>query len=199
MPGSDKTVEATVVATAQPVHATVVVSAEPVPNQMQRYEDPNIAIGEWDKGLCGCCSHKECGLMCCINFCFCSPCIYASNVSQSGLTPFGVDNPDTLCWATLGITFCTTYCCGPQLWNYGMRREHVQKYGMKESDLESGCMACCCNGCSMLQLTNEIMVRKNLTFECGQVKPDLNSGAALNSNTAPVNAAGVGVVVSNVK
>jgi hypothetical protein len=32
--------------------------------------------------------------------------------------------------------------------------------------------ACCCLGCSICQVTNEIMVRKNLTYECGQVKPD---------------------------
>ena len=165
----------TVIATAPPVQATF-VSAEPVPIHMQRYEDPNqdpnIAIGEWDNGLCGCCYHKECGSLCCIvNFCFCGLCTYASNVSQSGLTPCGVEK-DSLCCHTICIHLCCSYCCGPQLWNFSLRRKHARKYGFKESDCESMCYACCCLFCSMCQVTNEIMVRKNLTYECGQVKPD---------------------------
>ena len=146
-------------------------SVVPVARNMDR-NIPPPGTADWNNGLCDCFSHKDCGLMCCCQFSFCSICLWSSTVSQSGLTVFSVETPNSLCWATMGISMFTGYCFGPCIWNSSVRQELAKQNGIDESQCNSVALACCCHLCSMMQMTNEIMIRKNLTFGCASAEPD---------------------------
>ena len=121
----------------------------------------------------------DCGPGCCCNFYCCSMCVWANAVSLSGMEPFGIASPDTLCWATIGIHCCTSYCCGPCLWSYEMRQQLTKNLGIDETPMCSAAQAVCCTGCSIMQMTHEIMTRKNLKFGCcGSVEVDQNAPTA---------------------
>jgi hypothetical protein len=68
-----------------------------------------------------------------------------------------------------------------------MRQELAKNVGIDETPMASMAQAMCCTCCSTLQMTHEIMTRKNLKFGCATVEADGNNFAT---------AGGVDVVVN---
>ena len=74
-----------------------------------------------------------------------------------------------------------------------MRQQLTKNHGIDETPMASAAQAVCYTGCSIMQMTHEIMTRKNLKFGCATVEVDQN---AIVTGASPT--AGVDVVV-NVK
>ena len=106
----------------------------------------------WDNGLCGCCSVKDCGVMCCINEYFCGPCIWGSVMEQAGQGSCFV-----CCLALYCCPHCTIAKAGCDV---------AGKYGIEEG----GCGACmkafCCTCCYALQIQHEVMTKEGLNYGC---------------------------------
>lgn len=159
-------VQAVAVQPMQPVQPLIV---QPVPSQPVQFPAEITPPSEWSQGICGCCSHKDCGCMCCLaSTCF-SCCFYPTLEQEAGV-PNGFGG-----WAPTCITLCGlpdmalgAVGCPPVInavARYFLRRGAVKRYNIQESELSSFCWCCWCGWCSMVQQTNEMMVRKHLIFD----------------------------------
>ena len=108
--------------------------------------------------LCGCCSVKDCGPMCCINEYFCGQCIWGSVMEKGGQGSCVV-----CCLAISCFPCCTLIAAGQQV---------SGKYQLEEGFVGACCKATCCPCCYAFQIQHEIMVKENLHYGCMAVEAD---------------------------
>jgi len=120
-------------------------------------------MAQWSGGLCGCCSVKDCGPMCCINEYFCGPCVFGSIMEKGGLGSCFV-----CCIALECFPCCTIMKAGMDV---------SAKYGIQEGCCNACMKACCCTCCYALQIQNEVMIKEKLHYGCMAVEGDGGSPA----------------------
>ena len=98
---------------------------------------------QWETGICGCCDVKDCGVGCCCKLYCGGECIFGSAMEK----------------ASLGSCFtcCCALGCFPTCVLCNARKVIGQKYGIKEDDCTSCMLACCCPGCTLIQVVNQVL------------------------------------------
>lgn len=104
---------------------------------------------------------RDCGLNCCVQNCFCQPCIVSSALRKGGFKDGDFIGISLL----LGGDTILDEVAG-----YFTRRKVAKKYGIEEGKFKSCLVSCCCLPLSNLQVVNTIMVRERLTYGCAHVK-----------------------------
>ena len=130
----------------------------------------------WETGLCGCCDVKDCGCGCCCKTYCCSECIWGSAMETAGI---GSCIGDCLCkppphralrsWISLSARARAVMTLCPCIALPCRRADVAKKYNIEESCPSTWCMGCCCCLCTYYQVTNQILVKENATWGCGNV------------------------------
>ena len=115
----------------------------------------------WETGLLECCAVRDCGLNCCVQQCFCQPCVVSSALRKGGFKDGDLIGISLLLGGQ-GIL--------DEIAGYFARRKVVRKYGIDEGEFRSFLISCCCAPLSNLQVVNTIMVRERLDYGCARVK-----------------------------
>ena len=109
----------------------------------------------WSTGLLKCLTSPNVGGKCCFAHCCCQPCVWASSLEH-----IQVDN---------AFLLGAFVCCGgrgllDEFSGYIGRRAVVRKYDIRESELESGLVACVCGPCGRCQEVDTIVQRERLEY-----------------------------------
>ena len=122
----------------------------------------------WNSDLCGCCSGPDCGCNCCVQWYFCSPCVFGDLNEKAG---FG------------GCTECCLFyfCCNPCAVSKLAMDVNKKYEGIGDSNGMIFLKGCFCNVCLQFQATNEIMFREGLKYDCASTKAveDAPAGTAM--------------------
>uniref|UniRef100_A0A7S2FW94 Uncharacterized protein n=1 Tax=Haptolina brevifila TaxID=156173 RepID=A0A7S2FW94_9EUKA len=114
----------------------------------------------FSNGICDCCSIKDCGPLCCINQYCCASCIWGDAMAKAD------EGNCPLCCLAIScgeIAPCVVLFKGLDI---------AKKYNVDEPAFNACIKAACCMPCYIFQIENEIMVRENLTWDCGSLKKD---------------------------
>jgi len=149
-----------------PVQAAVVQPVLALPAAIQVHLPPPA---RWKKGICDCCSHKDCGLACCCALACCECCAYPNVKETAGL------RHDLGGWcgeccllsgcADVGLAFVGMPAVASIVTRFLLRKQIALRYNIQEDGCESFCCACCCGPCALCQQTNEIFERENLVWD----------------------------------
>lgn len=117
--------------------------------------DPN-STKEWSSGLCSCCD--DCGI-CVLSFC--CPCIqYGMSTEMFGE---GVLFREPSC-AVHAIIYIAFDIFGLGCIVLGLQRQLVrEKYGIKGTSFNDFCCSCCCQPCTLAQVSREIKANGGVT------------------------------------
>jgi Cys-rich protein (TIGR01571 family) len=101
-----------------------------------------MAEAQWQTGICHCHIVKDCGTACCCQTCLGLPCIFGAAMERAGLGGC--------------FPWCSALNCCPCCTGCNARAKVAEKYGIKEGGSMSCIYACCCPGCSELQIINQV-------------------------------------------
>lgn len=117
----------------------------------------------WETSLFGCLGGKDVGVACCVQNCFCQPCVWGDALRRSGVQHATLYFPPLLSSSRVGSTLLVDTA------GYRTRRRLLRRYGIVEHDAYSLLVSCCCCGCARFQELNTMMVRERYAYGCASV------------------------------
>ena len=132
---------------------------------------PPTARSDWANDLVMCCNGPKFGPNCCIQSCFCEPCLITSSMGWSDCS-----NP---LLAFVSLTCCANSPLLP-IASFMVRRHVVEKYAIEEDVVTSGAIAVLCIPCSLVQVHGKVALEENLSYGCARLVP-AQAGVAPNS------------------
>ena len=159
------------VAVAMPVAPVAAVAAVPQAVQPQGLAAaPAREPATWKKGICSCCDHKDCGIVCC-----CATagpflmCAYPTIEGVAGVRQEAGGWIGECCIISgcpdVALSFCGLYGLAMLIGHFIMRRSVINKYNLIEGSCETYCCVFWCGPCAWCQQTNEMFEQENLVFD----------------------------------
>jgi len=124
-----------------------------------------VGSNTWNDGICGCCANPAmCCQMCC---CYCC--------TVSNMANFITFKDPSCNWGDCFLVMTADYytgCVSTMMTGLGIRRQMIQRYGIRnESYCESCCLSCCCCPCNWCQVQHEMEVRVEYAGGCCYIDP----------------------------
>ena len=117
----------------------------------------------WSTPLWRCFDGKDAGFNCCIQHCFCGPCIWTDALHRAG-----VPNA-SLYGFTLVLGGNSPF---DELAAYSARKALMQKYDIYEPEDVTCYYTLCCRPCARCQEVATVAERERLHYGCASLEPD---------------------------
>lgn len=114
------------------------------------------AENEWNHSLFGVFAAYECGFGCCVQHCFCQPCVVGSSLSKAGYANSAL--------VSVGLVAGGGLLSG--IAAYIARRQVNDKYALNEDACVSILAAFCCASFSNVQVVSTIAQKEKLKYGC---------------------------------